>query len=132
MNTKSKLAPVPSAFVFAVGAALTALVLAPFLDSQHVELSSDDWVKALGVAVVTGGVWWGLSIASLMWATLRLEPARVGILLMTEVVVGAVSAAVLAAEHLAPLELTGGALVLTAGILELWPSRREVTDAADG
>lgn len=135
MNTKSKLAPVPSAFVFAVGAALTALVLAPFLDSQHVELNSDDWVNSLGVAVVTGGVWWGLSIASLMWATLRLEPARVGILLMTEVVVGAVSAAVLAAEHLAPLELIGGALVLTAGILELWPSRRGVmgvTDAADG
>jgi drug/metabolite transporter (DMT)-like permease len=81
-------------------------------------------MQPLAVALAAGGLWWGLSVASLMWATVRLEPARVGILLMTEVVVGAASAAILAAEHLSPLEIAGGALVLCAGILEVWPSRR--------
>ena len=59
-----------------------------------------------------------------MWATVRLEPARVGILLMTEVLVGALSAALLADEHLRGMELVGGALVLLAGVLEVWPVRR--------
>jgi drug/metabolite transporter (DMT)-like permease len=62
-----------------------------------------------------------------MWATVRLEPARVGILLMTEVLVGAASAALLAHEHLARLEVIGGALVLCAGVLEVWPARRSAS-----
>lgn len=61
----------------------------------------------------------------LMWATVRLEPARVGILLMTEVLVGAVSAAVIAQEHLSTPELVGGALVLCAALLEVWPTRAD-------
>ena len=78
---------------------------------------------AKGYAAATGGIWWALSIASLMWATVRLEPARVGILLMVEVLVGAVTAALIAGEHLAPLEIAGGALVLLSGLLEVWPVR---------
>ena len=62
-------------------------------------------------------------MAALMWATARLEPARVGILLMAEVLVSAASAAILAGEHLGPLELTGGAMVVLAGVLEVWPQR---------
>ncbi len=58
-----------------------------------------------------------------MWAAARLEPARVGILLMAEVLVGATSAALIAGEHLGPVELAGGALVLLAGVLEVWPQR---------
>lgn len=131
MNAKSNLGPVPSAFVFAVGAALTALVLTPFLEQQHINLPFDVWAKSLAIAFVTGGVWWGLSIASLMWATLRLEPARVGILLMTEVVVGVVSAALIAAEHLNSVEIIGGALVLCAGVLEVWPSRSQTPDISE-
>ncbi len=42
---------------------------------------------------------------------------------MVEVLVGAVSAAVLAGESLSPIELAGGALVLIGGVLELWPVR---------
>jgi drug/metabolite transporter (DMT)-like permease len=59
-----------------------------------------------------------------MWATLRLDPARVGILMQTEVIVGAVSAALLAGEHLAPLEIVGGGMVVAAGLLEVWPVGR--------
>ncbi|NVK58519.1 MAG: hypothetical protein HWE37_00415 [Rhodobacteraceae bacterium] len=48
----------------------------------------------------------GLSLAALMWATVRLDPARV------------------AGEHMHPLEIAGGALVVSAGPFEVWPVRR--------
>ena len=123
MRTTSTLAPGPSAFVFAAGAAVTALVLAPLL-APLPGGAEGSILRAGAVALGTGALWWGLSIAALMWATLRLEPARVGILLMTEVLVGALSAALLAGEHLSGLEIAGGALVLAAGILEVWPTRK--------
>lgn len=126
IRLQSDLRPLPAAFIFALGASVMGLMLAPFLDPWPGGLRMAAFDRVLGLALVTGGVWWGLSIASLMWATLRLEPARVGLLLMTEVVVGALSAAILAGEHLSPVEITGGALVLCAGILEVWPTRRIV------
>lgn len=125
IRTRSVLGPAPSAFVFALGAAVTALVLAPFLDRLPGALELGGPAGAMGLALVSGGLWWGAAIAALMWATMRLEPARVGILLMTEVLVGAVSAAALAGENLAPLEILGGVLVLCAGVLEVWPVRRK-------
>ena len=124
MRAKSSLGPGPSGFVFAIGAAITALILAPFLGPVPSALQAGGLAASLGLAMVTGGVWWGLSVVALMWATVRLEPARVGILLMSEVLVGAVSAAILASQTLAPLELAGGALVLCAGVMEVWPVRQ--------
>lgn len=123
IRAKSALGPFEAAFVFALGATLTALALTPFLDPGPAATRIAGPGAALGLAFATGGVWWALSIASLMWATVRLEPARVGILLMTEVLVGAVSAAALAGERLHPFEIAGGALVLVAGVLEVWPVR---------
>jgi len=124
IRARSDLDPVPAAFVFAVGATLAALVLAPFLEPWPSGALGGDLRAIAGLAVGTGGLWWALSTAALLWATARLEPARVGILLMTEVLVGAVSAALLAGEHLGPLEMAGGALVLCAGVLEVWPTGR--------
>ncbi len=128
MRAKSVLSPGPSAFIFAIGAAATALILAPFFGPLPSDIGN--FAKPFGWALATGGLWWGLSIASLMWATVRLEPARVGILLMSEVVVGAATAALFAGERLASLELVGGALVLCAGVLEVWPPRRRGVDTA--
>ncbi|MCA0998167.1 DMT family transporter [Alloyangia pacifica] len=123
IRSKSDLAPGESAFVFAAGAMICAFVLAPVLEplpaAEGLSLA-----PLLGVAAASGAIWWALSVAALMWATVRLEPARVGILLMSEVLVGAVSAAALAGEHLAALELLGGGLVLVAGVLEVWPVRQ--------
>lgn len=115
--------PAPqAAFVFAMGAALMTLMLAPVLSPWQV---LDGSVAATaGLALIAGGLWWGLSMAGLMWATARLEPARVGILLMAEVLVGAASAALLASEHLSLVEIIGGTLVLCAGVLEVWPVKR--------
>ncbi len=98
--------------------------MAPILAPAPAALGPGLLAPVAGLAILTGGLWWGLSMASLLWAAPRLDPARVGILLMTEVLVGTLSAALLAGEHLGRFEIIGGALVLCAGILEVWPDRR--------
>ncbi len=124
MRARPGLAPPEAAFVFAAGATLGALALAPMLEPWPSGLPVAALGPVLGWATLAGGLWWGLSMAGLMWATPRLDPARVGILLMSEVLVGAVSAALIAGEALGPLEIVGGILVLVAGLLEVWPIRR--------
>ncbi len=130
MRLKSDVAPAPAAFLFALGATVMSLAFAPFLEPLPRVEAGDMAAVALGVAVA-GGLWWGLSIAALMWATVRLDPARVGILLMTEVVIGAGTAALFAGEALSVSEMVGGALVILCGVLEVWPTRAE-TQAETG
>ena len=123
IRTKSDIDPLPAAFVFAIGATVAALALAPML-APSPSLDAHDAARMIGLGLATGGLWWGASIAGLMWATTRLDPARVAILLMTEVLAGALSAAFLADERLRAAEMAGGILVLCAGVLEIWPTRR--------
>ena len=83
----------------------------------------------LGLALLTAALWWALFIAGLMWAAARLHPARTGILLMGEVLVGTLTAAWLAGEMLSRAEILGGGLVLLAGVLEVWPVRSRARTA---
>lgn len=124
MRLKSRLPPAPAAFLFALGAAATSFIFAPFLEPLPTLAFSDLTNTAVKV-FLTGGLWWGASIAALMWATIRLDPARVGILLMTEVIFGAVTAAIFAGESLSPSEMIGGSLVILCGLLEVWPTKDE-------
>lgn len=124
MRLKSQVPPAPAAFLFALGATVTSFIFAPFLEPVPTVALSD--LSPLTVNVLlTGVLWWGASIAALMWATVRLDPARVGILLMTEVIFGAVTAVVFAGESLSPSEMIGGALVILCGLLEVWPTKAE-------
>ncbi|WP_341367196.1 DMT family transporter [Yoonia sp. BS5-3] len=120
IRVKSNMAPAVAALIFATGACSAACVLALWLGPApqvtHI------WTS-LVIVIGTGGLWWAAAMIALMWATLRLDPARIGILLMSEVIVGAGSAALLAGEYLSPLEMLGGGLVIGAGLLELWPVR---------
>ena len=120
MRARPPIPPVEASFVMALGAAATALILAPFFAPWPGTVTHG----AYGMAFAAGVFWYGLSMAGLMWAAPRLDPARVGILLMTEVLIGAASAAWLAGERLTTAELIGGALVLAAGVVEVWPVRR--------
>lgn len=124
MRLKSQLPPAPAALLFALGAAATSFLFAPFLEPVPRVALSDLSTMAVNV-LLTGGLWWGASIAALMWATVRLDPARVGILLMTEVIFGAVTAAIFAGESLSPSEMIGGSLVVLCGLLEVWPTKAE-------
>lgn len=122
MRQRSDLAPLPSAFLFALGATVLSLLTAPLLEPLPIIAANDLPAVALNV-LLTGGFWWVLSIAALMWAAVRLDPARVGILLMTEVVFGAATAAIFAGENLSTSEVVGGALVILCGLLEVWPTK---------
>ena len=124
MRLKSQLPPAPAALLFALGAAATSFLFAPFLEPVPRVALSDLSTMAVNV-LLTGGLWWGASIAALMWATVRLDPARVGILLMTEVIFGAVTATIFAGESLSPSEMIGGSLVILCGLLEVWPTKAE-------
>ena len=124
MRLKSQLPPAPAALLFALGAAVTSFLFAPFLEPVPRVALSDLSTMAVNV-LLTGGLWWGASIAALMWATVRLDPARLGILLMTEVIFGAVTAAIFAGESLSPSEMIGGSLVVLCGLLEVWPTKAE-------
>lgn len=44
---------------------------------------------------------------------------------MTEVIFGAVTAAIFAGESLSPSEMIGGSLVILCGLLEVWPTKAE-------
>lgn len=122
MRLRSDVKPLPSAFLFALGATLTSFATAPFLE-PFPTIATGDLFAVATTALVTAGLWWVLSIAALMWAAVRLDPARLGILLMTEVVFGAATAAIFAGEGLSTSELTGGALVILSGLLEVWPNK---------
>jgi drug/metabolite transporter (DMT)-like permease len=54
-----------------------------------------------------------------IWPAMRLSPGRVGLLLMSEVVVGVGSAALLAGEPFGLRELIGTLLILSAGAIEV-------------
>lgn len=119
IRVRKEIRPAAAAFVFALGASVATGVLLLSFEGKTGGFEPE----ALPWAMFAGVLWWGVSMASLMWATARLDPARVGILLMSEVLVGAGSAALFAGEHLSRSEIAGGALVLCAAVLEVWPVR---------
>lgn len=124
IKVKATAGPAESTFLFAVGALLGGLILAPIL-APLPDLSALPAPGAVvGWVIFTGALWWALSIVGLLWATTKLEPARVGILMISEVLVSVASAALIAGEVLSPAELMGGTLVLVAGVLEFLPARR--------
>ena len=55
----------------------------------------------------------------ILWAAQRLDPGRIGILLTTEVMVGAVSAALLSGEAFGTPEFLGTAFIISAGLVEV-------------
>ncbi|KGK79576.1 hypothetical protein PM03_08770 [Thalassobacter stenotrophicus] len=122
LRAKPALPPVLAAWFFSLGALATALCLAVVLEPMPDAVTP----AQIGLAIGTGWIWWGVSIAGLLWATARLDPARVGILLMAEVLIGTAGAALLAGEVLTPLEVFGGGLVVVAAVLEVWPQRANV------
>lgn len=71
------------------------------------------WLLAFAFLWMLPAVW--LS----MFGGSRLDPGRVAIFLMLEIVIGLTSAALLADEMIGPRELTGAALIMLASLTEL-------------
>ncbi|MDJ0779186.1 MAG: DMT family transporter [Gammaproteobacteria bacterium] len=77
------------------------------------------WPWLLVVAVMT------LPVCYLtIWPASVLSPVRVGMLLMIEVVVGVISAAMLTVEPFGPREIGGTLLILLAGVVEIARQQR--------
>ena len=116
--------PVSGAFVFVSGSFIGGLVLAPLLAPMPDVAAIEALGKLALWVLLTGALWWAAMLIGLMWAAPQLEPARTGILLMVEVPVAAVSAAIIVGEHLTAVQMIGGALVVIAGLLEVVPARK--------
>jgi len=136
IHLHSRAGAAESTFVFCAGGTAMAGFLALILPAGMPEMPLGHLTQALAWILILGGGWWGASLTGFMWATRRLEPARAGILLMSEVVVGSVSAAILAAEPFGLLMALGACLVVGAGGLEAlsqfpghaWRHGREIED----
>lgn len=76
-------------------------------------------VPWLGAAAF--GIGWILvaTLAS-QWAVTHLEAGRASIIIIVELLTAVGSAAILAGERLANVELVGGALIITSALLEAW------------
>ncbi|ROO24787.1 DMT family transporter [Salinisphaera japonica] len=123
ISARSDLPAIESTFVFVIGALATALVL---FGLDPTWPTADVWPPAATSvvwAVAAGAVWWIASMIALVWATSYLEPARVGILLMSEVLVGVISAALFAGETMAGLQWLGGGLLISAAVLDVVSDR---------
>ena len=91
---------------------------------------TDQWPTVAGL---TASMPWILAAAALwvvpamglsLWGASRMSPARASMLLMLEVLVGIGSAAWLAGEELGLNKIVGGALILSASLVEAWGSAR--------
>ena len=108
------------AFAFAVGCFVTsaaALLIAHHTGSA-LSLSSNIWPAmpwivgfALIIFVPPNYV--------VLWASQRLDSGRIGILLLSEVMVGSITAALYAGEKFGPVEIIGTALIICAGLVEV-------------
>lgn len=122
IRVHSRTRPAETNFVFCAGGAVLALAVALALGADlptrsHLVLD----LAAVGWILLIGGLWWAASLTIFLWATQSLEPARVGILLMSEVLVGAISAALFAGENFGPMVGLGAGMVIAAGFLETVP-----------
>lgn len=124
IHLHSRTAPAETNFVFCAGACVGALLLALVLAwGQVPTIVPGAYAATAGWVLVIGVFWWAVMLTLFMGATQILEPTRVGILLMSEAIVGAISAALLTDEPFGPLMTVGMVLVLAAGVLESLPER---------
>lgn len=108
---------VPAQYLFAtltgVVGGLALLAAGEALPTTGSLLGAMQTAAAFGVLVLMP------SVFAIFWAAQRLSPGRVGILMMSEVAVAAVSASLIAGESLTLSEAAGVVLILVAGIVEV-------------
>ena len=117
-------------FAFMFGSLVLSLVSVVLLNAGRGPTLAPDLVTSiLGFALLTG-----FFVLPMIWLTVwpatMLSPARVGLLLMTEVVVGLASAAVFSGEPFGWRESLGAALIVGAAILELSGPQETTGDVA--
>ena len=102
--------------IFPISLAVGILVVPTF---------ADFWVQT-PVMVIAALILFLPSILSIFWASQYLFPGRVGLLMMSEVLVAVISTSLLLEdEQLQFIHWVGAALIIIAGIVELTPARKK-------
>jgi drug/metabolite transporter (DMT)-like permease len=107
-----------------VSFACAALVAVPMALATGPGPSGDAMVHALPLAAAVGLLWVLPGTWLLLWGAAHLDPGRVSILLMLEVIAASVSASLLTDEPFGWREAAGCALILSAGLVEAAPDLR--------
>jgi len=94
-----------------------AVIVASFLavSSTSAELPSN---QAIPMAMLYGAIWIMLITIGTQWAVTKMEAGRSSIILVMELVVAVVSAAIISNAQLGMNELIGGAMVIGAALVE--------------
>jgi drug/metabolite transporter (DMT)-like permease len=111
----------------ALVAAASAVLLAGHLGptpTGSTMLDALPWLLALTLVFLIP------SNAVLLWGAVRISPGMFGILILSEIVIGLVSAALWADEGFGWRETVGGAMILVAGLVEFFVLARRAPEAA--
>jgi len=113
----AQVAPVPSkvASMFVGCTLFTALLIAAGVQTMPENIAPQIWLAtvALGVLLLA-------ATAGTQWAVTHLEAGRASILIIMELVTAVITAAWWAGETMNAAEWAGGALILSAALLEAW------------
>jgi drug/metabolite transporter (DMT)-like permease len=106
-------------FLGGLGPALLLALLSGGLRMPDPAAIAAGWPWLVGIA------WLGWIPAQLLlfWGVKRISPVRTGILLMTELISGALTAAWLSGDPFGWPQAAGGAMILLAGIADMVTSR---------
>lgn len=122
IRKRGHIAAIDNTIAFLAGSTLAAvalpLVAMPAAVAAFDPLALPLAKTALWLALTTL-VWAVPTMVLMMWGAQRLDPGRVGILLMSEVLVGAASAAVLTDEPFGARQLIGGGLIVAAALIDV-------------
>jgi drug/metabolite transporter (DMT)-like permease len=111
-------------FAFSFGGLISSTIIlciaghlaAPVAEAGNL-LAVAPWIVALSLIIFVPPNY------LVLWAAQRIDSGRIGILLMTEVIVGAISASLFSGEHFGPAELAGTLLIVCAGLVEVFGRR---------
>ena len=107
-------------FSFSLGGVLSSLLILMVATGLALPLATPGPLAAMLPAIVLVALVLFVPPNFLvLWAAQRIDPARVGILLMTEVLFGSISAAILSGEPFTLTDGVGTALIVAAGLIEV-------------
>ncbi|HVO02964.1 MAG TPA: DMT family transporter [Candidatus Cybelea sp.] len=119
-----------------VCAASIGLVLVLTMDPRGAWPTAEGIRAGLPWILATAGLWIVPAMGLSLWGAARMSPARASMLLMLEVLVALATAAWLNHEQIGINKLVGGALILSASLVEAWssggPESKSVAEGAAG
>lgn len=115
----SKVSASGQVFAFVLGALALSLLSLVFISGPALPSIADADLARVLKFVLLSALYILPMVYMTIWPATKLSPARVGLLLMSEVVVGLASAAAFSGEPFGLRELAGAILIVSAAILEI-------------